>query len=132
MRRALLTISLAAALAPGVALACRCREPALAAAYRSADAVVLGKVLSARDPDPSRTIYSIQVRRSWKLRSPAQVQVESGTTCRIQAPLGADYLLFLKRDASGGFFTTRCMGDRSNPGSQLVEAVDRESARRAR
>jgi len=94
--------------------ACRCLEPSsAAAAYRSADAAVIGKVLAVEPgtgTDESQAI--IEIEEAWKSEMAKTVRISTGTDCAFRFAKGGSYLLFLLRDAAGRYSTERCMGNR--------------------
>jgi hypothetical protein len=97
---------------PTVSWACRCVEPEIAAAYKSAKLAVQGRVLSVM---PRKEIdgfeMRFQVSQVWKADVPKEIFVTTGTDCRYEVKEGGDYLLFLARTPTGGFTTGRCMGN---------------------
>jgi hypothetical protein len=111
---AVIGIILAGAMLADRADACRCLEPSsAAAAYRGADAAVVGKVLSVAPgsaTDESEAV--IEVEEAWKARMLKTVHISTGTDCAFNFTKGASYLLFLVRDADGRYSTERCMGNR--------------------
>lgn len=109
-------------LAPHAALACRCQEPSVASALGRAEAAVLGRVTAVRAGE-TRTVFSVDVSRSWKRALGSQVEVETGTTCALPAKAGQTYLLFLKRNPNGRLYTRRCMGDRADPTPELLSQL---------
>jgi hypothetical protein len=94
--------------------ACRCLEPSsAAAAYRSADAAVVGKVLTvAPGPGHDESEAIIEIGEAWKSEMLKTVRVSTGTDCGFTFAKGGSYLLFLSRDAAGRYSTERCMGNR--------------------
>ena len=110
------------------ALACRCHAPTMAQAVAHADAVVLGTVSTVRDLDAVRTVLTVAVERSWKRVASGTIEVDTGTTCRLAAREGERYILFLRRDAAGRYFTTHCMGDRPDPTAAEIDVVASLSA----
>lgn len=95
--------------------ACRCKEPVAKLAYRAADVAVLGKIVSAESSagGGDETTYVVEVSEWWKQSVENKITVQSSTTCRFEAQVGARYVLFLKRNQQGRFETAMCMGNRS-------------------
>lgn len=104
---------LVVALDVGSALACRCKEPSAKAAFRSADSVILGQIVSAeKDEGESDGIaYRVQVDEWWKEKVDLSILVHSSTTCRFEAESGKRYVIFLKRNLEGKLETAMCMGN---------------------
>lgn len=96
------------------ARACRCLEPSSpAAAYRAAHAAFVGRVIGvAPQAEPQAAEVTLEVSRAWKADLPHILQVSAGAVCAFPLAIGSSYLLFLSRDASGAYFTERCMGNR--------------------
>jgi len=104
-----------------VALACRCTEPSPRQAYRAAESVVYGKVLSAKsDNDGADTSYVIDVVESWKQPVEVQITVHTSTSCAFAAKIGEGYVLFLKQPSQGAYETAMCMGNRSERASRAL------------
>jgi hypothetical protein len=118
---------------PTGALACRCKEPSPAAAYRQAASAVLGEIRARRDEGGGRTTYTVEVARSWKHDVTGTVTVETGTTCRFDAEVGRRYLLFLGASGGGRYYTRRCMGDRQEgAASETLRFLENAAQRRPR
>ena len=101
---------------PALAHACRCIEPKPQQAYSTADSVALGQFLSRKDgAREGDVVYVMAVSQSWKRQLDPQITVYSGTTCRFDAEVGARYVIFVKRDRAGNYYTARCLGNRSEP-----------------
>lgn len=116
--------ALAIGLVPVAADACRCREPSLADAFSHSQAVIVGRVAQVRDVDQMRTVIGIEVERSWKTAPRSRIEVDTGTTCRIPAMVGQRYLMFLRKDGSGRYYSNRCMGDRLDPSADMLQTLD--------
>lgn len=100
-----------AALAPARALACRCREPGVATAYRRAASVVLAEAIEVRErPDIQGQEARLRVVGAWKTDAPAVVTVVTGTTCAYLFKPGEKHLVFLVSQ-QGSLGTGKCMGD---------------------
>jgi len=98
----------------GNAWACRCTEPAPRQAFRAADGVVLGKIVSVtRENGEGDVLFAFDVSESWKRNLEGRITVHTGTTCGFDADVGQTYVLFLKPRGAGGYETARCMGNRS-------------------
>jgi hypothetical protein len=106
------------------AAACRCREPSTLQAFARADAVAVGVVSTVRDLDAGDTILEFAVERSWKTNLAGIIKIDTATTCKFTANAGTRYLLYLRRDGHGAYYTTQCMGDRPNPDPNLLHEVD--------
>ena len=115
-----------------MALACRCTEPGPRQAYRAAESVVYGKVLSAkRDNEGSDTAYLIDVAESWKQPVETQITVHTSTTCAFVAEVGKGYVLFLRQPSRGSYETAMCMGNRSAEKSrELLKFLRAQTPRR--
>jgi len=87
-----------------------------------------------RDLDRARTVLSVTVARAWKRAISGTIEVDTGTTCRLPARVGEQYLLFLRSDGAGRYFTTHCMGDRLDPPPSVLDEIkhlDADAPRRA-
>ncbi|HMA71197.1 MAG TPA: hypothetical protein VKP67_06885 [Xanthobacteraceae bacterium] len=99
---------------PGFALACRCIEPSPAQAYKAAQGVVFGEVISVRkENERGDVVYVFEVAESWKHNLERQITIHSGTTCSFNANAGLKYVLFLRQTKSGNYDTGQCMGNQS-------------------
>ena len=97
----------------GIALACRCTEPEPRQAYRMAESVVYGKIVSAKkEHDGADTTYVFEVAESWKQPVESQITVHTSTTCSYEATVGEKYVFFLKRFNQSLYETAMCMGNR--------------------
>ena len=106
---------------PGAAIACRCTEPGPHQAYRAAESVVYGKVLSEeRGNDGTDISYVFEVAESWKLPVASQITIHTGTTCALEAKVGERYVLFLRRNAQSIYETATCMGNRPEARSSAL------------
>lgn len=107
-------ILLVGATLSGRADACRCLEPSsAAAAYRRADAAVIGKVIAVEAGSaPAESEAVIEVAEAWKSTMLKTVRISTSTDCAFGFAKGASYLLFVLRDGSGSYSTARCMGNR--------------------
>jgi len=98
---------------PALAQPCRCVEPKPQQAYSTADSVALGQFLSRKDgAREGDLVYVMAVAQSWKRQLDAQITIYSGTTCRFEAELSRNYVVFIKRDRAGNYYTARCLGNR--------------------
>jgi hypothetical protein len=99
-------------LATSRADACRCREPAVGAAHRRAELVVMAKVLEVkpRASDPQGQEAKVQVLDAWKKDTAQTITVTTGTDCAYPLTVGDRHLLFLT-SAGDGLTTGRCMGN---------------------
>lgn len=101
------------ALQPQHALACRCREPAIATAYRRADAVVQALVVKVvPTPQPPGSTAILAVSKTWRRDLPDEIAVSTVTDCAYEWREGREYVLFLVRDSTGVLSTGRCLGNR--------------------
>jgi hypothetical protein len=119
----LLAICSAAISAGGAesAFACRCIEPSPRQAYRSAQSVAYGKVVSVRrDNEGADIIYVLEVAESWKRRVEPQITIHSGTTCSFEANVGEKYVVFLKQYKPDIYDTTMCMGNRPEANARAL------------
>jgi hypothetical protein len=114
------------------ALACRCREPSIPTAFVRADAVAVGVISEVRDLRPGDTRLAVSIEKSWKGSLANSIQVETGTTCKLAAQTGERYLLFLRRNRDGSYYTRKCMGDRSDPDPTLLRQLDKLRQTRTR
>lgn len=106
---------------PGIAFACRCTEPEPRQAYRMAESVVYGKVVSAKkEDDGADTSYVLEVAESWKQPVESQITVHTGITCAYEATVGEKYVLFLKRSNQSIYETAMCMGNRPEAKSRAL------------
>lgn len=119
-RRFVASLLVAVAVAEGMVVAptvhaCRCLEPSSAAsAYKAADVVALGKVVSVTaQPEAERTAITLHVTEAWKADLPRSIQIVTGTTCAFPFERDGRYLLFLLRGSDSRFVTERCMGNRA-------------------
>lgn len=97
----------------GIAFACRCTEPEPRQAYRMAESVVYGKIVSAKkENDGADTTYVFEVAESWKQSVESPITVHTSTTCSYEATVGEKYVLFLKRSSQSSYETAMCMGNR--------------------
>lgn len=107
-----------------MALACRCTEPGPRQAYRAAESVVYGKILSVeRDNDGADTSYLIDVAEFWKQPVEMRITVHTGTTCAFVAKVGEGYVLFLRQPRQGVYETAMCMGNRSEGKSRELPQI---------
>lgn len=107
-----LALTLAAA---GPALACRCKEPGDAAAYRDAQAVVRANVVqvTGNAVGPGGAVAVLAVDEAWKSAVGERIEVETSTTCGYVFEPGKDYLVYLRKSATGVTYGTRkCMGNK--------------------
>ncbi|HET7539478.1 MAG TPA: hypothetical protein VFK05_06390 [Polyangiaceae bacterium] len=104
--------------------ACRCVEPnAPVAMYRSADAVVVAKVVKRdRRPDIDGFTLSLFVERAWKSEIDQEVLITTGTDCQYAAEPERKHLMFLTRAAPPVFTTGKCMGNR--PLDEATKLID--------
>lgn len=118
---------IAAAIALGQALlfastaeACRCVEvKSPAAAYKHAQAVVVGKVatVTPQKDDVDGADVSFKVTQAWKMDVPLTIRITTGTTCAFSFAPDGSYLLFLQHVSGATFTTARCMGNRDTAGA---------------
>lgn len=118
-RRFVTSLFVAVAVVEGMAVvpaahACRCLEPTSAAsAYKAADVVALGKVVSVTPQrEAERTEITLHVTEAWKADLPRSIQIVTGTPCAFPFARDGRYLLFLLRGSENRFVTERCMGNR--------------------
>jgi hypothetical protein len=112
------------------ALACRCAGPATPQkSYAHADAVVLGEVVSvAGDIDAEGgAIATLQTEKAWKTKVPANLKVETRSTCAFDFKTGQRYLVYLSRTgARAAYSTTICAGNlpysQSRPSIEWLKA----------
>ena len=97
---------------PAVTWACRCVEPGMASAYKSAALAVQGRVVNVM---PRKDIDGFEVRfqvsRVWKADVPKEISFTTGTDCRYEVKHGGEYVLFMAETPSREFTTGRCMGN---------------------
>jgi hypothetical protein len=99
--------------APNHLLACRCTEPTPGQAYREAESVAYGKVVSVRrEKVGADVLYVFEVTQSWKRSVASQITIRSGTTCSFEADVGESYVIFLKQYKPDIYDTAMCMGNR--------------------
>ena len=96
-----------------ITYACRCKEAGLDDSFKSSESVVLGKVLEVAPlSDYDGNISIIEVVRSWKKPISQTIGIMSITNCSFIFKKGRQYILFLKSDRYGLYYTDKCMGSR--------------------
>ena len=99
--------------------ACRCVNSNINDAYSNSDIIIIGKVLAtAQLADYDGNISIINVIESWKGFASETIAIKSITNCSLTFNNDLNYMLFLKRDAHGTYYTDKCLG------SKLVENLD--------
>jgi hypothetical protein len=114
------------------AFACRCREPAPPRAYRAAQSVVYGTIVSVRrENQGADVVYVFEVAESWKRPLEPEITVHSGTTCSFEANAGEKYVIFLKQYKAETLETAQCMGNtpEAKAGALLVYLRSIKSAK---
>lgn len=108
------------------AFACRCKTPDLAAAYADAELVILGTVSDyIPAPEGMGGTAVVSLRGEWKQSAPSELVVNSVTSCYFDFVQGTEYLLFLKQDSNGLYYTTACQGNlNAENDSALVERIE--------
>lgn len=119
----------------GSAEACKC-VPGMtpAKAFRGADAVVLGEVLSV-EGDPwaqGGAVATLRTARSWKEGLSGTLQVETRTSCAFDFRPGETYLVYLSRSQGRAAFSTMaCNGNEaSREAGPALEWLDRHGGAR--
>jgi hypothetical protein len=123
MRSGLLA-ALALVLFPWAAYACRCAdEPGPAAAYKRADAVLLGEVLQVEPTgEAGEQAALVKVERAWKSGAESEQRVYTRTTCAYPFATGTRVVLHVFRDARRQRLETRqCMGNQ--PADQAEKRI---------
>src|SRR5262245_21797200 len=96
---------------PAVTWACRCVEPGMASAYKSAALAVQGRVVNVK---PRKDIDGFEVRfqvsQVWKADVPKEIMFTTGTDCRYEVKEGGEYLVFVAQTPSRQYTTGRCVG----------------------
>jgi hypothetical protein len=111
--------------------ACRCTEPPIQTAYKSASAVAMVKVLSTSPGStPTGTVIEASVSESWKQAVSGTIKIGTDTDCAYQVKAGEEYLLFLVRDPAGNYSTGRCMGNHERASSEKAVVWLRKNASR--
>jgi hypothetical protein len=96
---------------PTAALACRCIEPTQSQAYKQAQAIALGTIVSVSKESEYNVFYTVSVDESWKEKVGDYLVIRSGSTCIYHADVGQKYLLFLWPYTSDMYQTSICMGN---------------------
>src|SRR5215472_10544775 len=95
----------------GMALACRCVDPSLKAAYTKADAVVQVRIDEVSDPLQDGTVTAqAEVLSSWKTKVPHKIQLWTGEDCAYPLRKQETYILYLSR-AADRWGTYKCRGN---------------------
>ena len=104
--------------------ACRCAEPdSPAVAYRSADSVVVAKVVTlVPRPDIGGFTIGLWLSHAWKSDVSREVSITSGSSCNYPVEKGTEYLLFLTQNPDKTFTTGQCMGNR--PSANAGKFID--------
>lgn len=107
-------------------LACRCKAPDLEAAYADAGLVILGAVSDyVPAPEGMGGTAVVSLQREWKQSAPPKLIVNSLTSCYFDFVQGAQYMLFLKQDSNGLYYTTACQGNvNANEDPAVVERIE--------
>jgi hypothetical protein len=119
-----LSLALAAVLLPvsaGSAWACRCTAPAPRSAFRAANGVVLGRVVSAKPNATGAMDFTLAVTQAWKQPLTGELLVSGNAACSFEPTVGATYVVFLRRTGAGAFETDSCMGNK--PEAQAGETL---------
>jgi hypothetical protein len=91
--------------------ACRCKAPTPEQAYVSAFAVIEGKVSRFRAaPSGEGGAATLEITRTYKNHVSESVIVATATDCFFAFEQGREYLVFLRSNKDGTFWTTRCTG----------------------
>ncbi|MEG3087397.1 hypothetical protein [Sphingomonas sp. PB4P5] len=123
MRSASLLIGLVGLGSASAAEACRCVRLTPAAAYRQANAVLLGTVREAPDVSAYDRAYRIHVERSWKRQLKGSVSVNSTrSSCLADLRPGEKYLIYVVRDPAGTLRTSACQGNKPADAAGLALA----------
>lgn len=87
----------------------KCRMPTFTEAYREANTIFAGKVLSVRKEGDER-IFTLQVEKYWKGTKSKTLEVRYYETWNFQAWLqvGGRYLVYARKDEKGNLVDGRC------------------------
>lgn len=95
------------------AFACRCKEPSIEQTFKSSSMVVYATVKDfIPSPLDEGGTAIILIDTWWKSSSPEKIVVNSLTNCRFNFEINKSYLLFLKQESSGLFYTDKCSGNK--------------------
>lgn len=95
------------------ALACRCTDPSVKAAYKRADAVARVHILAdMTETDVQVFSTKAHVIKSWKMALPDDITVVTGDDCAYRMTAGEDYILFLSSGGIATYATYQCRGNR--------------------
>ena len=108
-----LAVALVMTAAVQPALACRCgAELSPMAAYKRAHSVVIGEVSEVKaGSEPGSSIATLTISHVWKKAVSREIRIHTSTTCAYAFHEGQQYVLYLYPSRSGGYYTSRCVGN---------------------
>lgn len=103
---------------PAKSMACRCVEQSYTDNYQAADMVFHANVTEFMpDLTGEGGLAFLKVKLWWKVKNPIMKKnkdliVGTRTNCAFDFKMGETYLVFIKEDQNGLYYTNRCMGNK--------------------
>jgi hypothetical protein len=116
----------------GVAYPCKCVKQTLSKYYKSADAVVLAKVIEINSQSENTVEVKLEISDSWKSNITKIFTISvAKTSCEYALKVGEEHLLYLKKFEAEKWTTNQCMGNLLKNKSANVQKWLRASGKKA-
>ena len=91
---------------------CKCVKQTLSKYYKSADAVVLAKVIEINNTSENLVEVKLEISDSWKSNITQIFTITvAKTSCEYELKVGEEHLLYLKKFEAEKWTTNQCMGN---------------------
>ena len=105
-----------------VAYPCKCVKQTSSKYYKSADAVVLAKVIEVKNQSENLVEVKLEISNAWKSNiSQIFTIIIAKTSCEYELKTGEEHLLYLKRFEGDKWTTSQCMGNFSKDKSKNIQ-----------
>ena len=91
---------------------CKCVKQTLSKYYKSADAVVIAKVIEINNQGDNIVEVKLEISDSWKSNITNIFTITvAKTSCEYELKVGEEHLLYLKKFEAEKWTTNQCMGN---------------------